>query len=267
MSQIFWSEPGLPFVEVRRAQKSRACYRPHTHPTWSIGVVDAGYSTFSYERSEPIRLAAGDVVVIQPHQVHSCNPDTDSAWSYQMLYLDDHWVQSVLVELEMGVLGLKRHHPTRIRDLGCYRAVTAFTAMLFQPYAVNYKESVLIELIGQIFASSTYTPEIKPPGWLRTIQLLLSEQYARDWPVAVLADIVGLSRYHFIRAFHAYTGMTPHAYLLDCRINQARNLLRTGCALADVAQILGFADQSHFHHAFKQRVAVTPRQYLMRQGS
>jgi len=52
--------------------------------------------------------------------------------------------------------------------------------------------------------------------------------------------------------------MTPHAYQLDLRINRARQLLRRGDAPADVAQQLGFADQSHFHRAFRQRVALTP---------
>jgi AraC-like DNA-binding protein len=70
-----------------------------------------------------------------------------------------------------------------------------------------------------------------------------------------------MSRYHFIRAFQREVGMTPHAWQLDLRINAARGLLDQGEPLADLALRLGFADQSHFQRAFKQRVAATPGDY------
>ena len=76
-----------------------------------------------------------------------------------------------------------------------------------------------------------------------------------------LAGQAGLGRYQLIRAFRAATGLTPHAYLLNARVNRGRLLLRDGLALADVAYQLGFADQSHFQRAFKQRVAATPGEY------
>lgn len=46
-SQRFWRDPRMPHVESRRASHSRACYKPHSHPTFSIGAVDAGSSVFS----------------------------------------------------------------------------------------------------------------------------------------------------------------------------------------------------------------------------
>ena len=42
-----WRDPALPFVESRRACHSRACYKAHSHPTFSIGAVDAGLSWFT----------------------------------------------------------------------------------------------------------------------------------------------------------------------------------------------------------------------------
>jgi len=63
------------------------------------------------------------------------------------------------------------------------------------------------------------------------------------------------------RALRAATGLTPHAYQIDLRINAARQRLRAGESLADVAHAVGFYDQSHFHHSFRERVAATPRHY------
>jgi AraC-like DNA-binding protein len=55
--------------------------------------------------------------------------------------------------------------------------------------------------------------------------------------------------------------MTPHAFLVNRRIQFARDQLRNGKLIADVALEAGFADQAHFQRAFKQHLAATPGQY------
>jgi len=67
-----------------------------------------------------------------------------------------------------------------------------------------------------------------------------------------------MSRYQLIRAFRAVTGMTPHAWQLNQRINLARERIRGGDRISDVAQHLGFADQAHFQRVFKAYAGVTP---------
>ena len=70
-----------------------------------------------------------------------------------------------------------------------------------------------------------------------------------------------LSASYLIRAFKLRYGMTPHAYLVNRRIQFARQQLRQGRLIADVALEAGFADQAHFQRAFKQHLAATPGQY------
>ncbi|WP_199775933.1 MULTISPECIES: helix-turn-helix transcriptional regulator [unclassified Enterobacter] len=70
-----------------------------------------------------------------------------------------------------------------------------------------------------------------------------------------------MSRYQLIRAFRAVTGMTPHAYQLNRRVNQARQWLQSGSEITDIAYRLGFADQSHFQRVFKAHTGVTPGCY------
>jgi AraC-like DNA-binding protein len=55
--------------------------------------------------------------------------------------------------------------------------------------------------------------------------------------------------------------MTPHAWQVNQRVNLARDRLRAGEAIAEVAYGLGFADQSHFQRVFKAHAAVTPARY------
>ncbi|KAF7599794.1 MAG: AraC family transcriptional regulator [Candidatus Dactylopiibacterium carminicum] len=261
MSQHFWSDPALPFAESRRAQHSRACYRPHTHPTLSVGAVDQGHSRLTLGDAAPLALQAGDVVVIPAQRLHACNPAPDEAWSYQMLYLDEAWLRALQTEGLAEDPGLRLGGPTLRRSPACHRALVALNAVLFSPTAIEEKEGALIDF-ASVLLLETERPAETAPIWLEGCLGLLREQCAQPWRVAELAAHAGLSRYHFIRTFRTHTGMTPHAFQLDCRINHARTLLRQGCGIAETAYNLGFADQSHFQQAFKARVSATPGEYL-----
>jgi AraC family transcriptional regulator len=78
-------------------------------------------------------------------------------------------------------------------------------------------------------------------------------------PLHEIAGACGLSVSHFSRAFHKSTGLAPHAWLLQVRVDSAKAMLRSGDAsLATIARACGFADQSHFARVFTSRVGLSP---------
>ena len=64
-----------------------------------------------------------------------------------------------------------------------------------------------------------------------------------------------------INTFKKYFGMTPHAYIVNKRIQYGQQELKKGAAIIDTALSAGFADQVHFQHTFKLLVAAMPNQY------
>lgn len=84
----------------------------------------------------------------------------------------------------------------------------------------------------------------------------------REISLAQLAAIVNLSEFHFGRLFKQTTGIAPHQYHLQCRIDRAKQLLLQGMAIARVAQTVGFSSQGHLNYHFKRRVGLTPKQFL-----
>jgi AraC family transcriptional regulator len=77
-----------------------------------------------------------------------------------------------------------------------------------------------------------------------------------------LAGECGYSRSHFLRMFRAATGVSPHRYLLQLRLEHAQELLKQGCeSLIDVAAACGFSSHAHMSRAFRQLLGVTPTEY------
>jgi AraC family transcriptional regulator len=77
-----------------------------------------------------------------------------------------------------------------------------------------------------------------------------------------LAQLAGLSRFHFLRAFKKTTAETPYQYLLRRRIERAQALLTEGSlSVTEIASAVGFKDSTQFIRTFRTKVGVTPGKY------
>jgi AraC family transcriptional regulator len=101
-----------------------------------------------------------------------------------------------------------------------------------------------------------------PAGKLRRVQELIAAELAGTVRLAQLAAAVGLSTYHFARAFKLTTGETPHSYIGRRRIEEARRLLReTRLPIAEIAVRVGFSSQAHLTTRFREVTGVTPARF------
>ncbi|MEO1350513.1 MAG: AraC family transcriptional regulator [Cyanobacteria bacterium J06635_15] len=83
-----------------------------------------------------------------------------------------------------------------------------------------------------------------------------------DLSLNQLAQLVDMSPHYFSQLFKQSTGLSPHQYIIQCRINRAKALLRnTQKSIAEIAYQVGFANQSHLNRHFKRTVGATPRQF------
>lgn len=78
-----------------------------------------------------------------------------------------------------------------------------------------------------------------------------------------LADLAGLSAYHFHRMFRLSRGVPPHVWVTECRISRARHLLQGPQPIAEIAAACGFSSQSHLTRVFKRHIGATPAAYRM----
>jgi AraC family transcriptional regulator len=152
--------------------------------------------------------------------------------------------------------------------------IMAMAIQLKQEIAGNHLDRLYLESVTMLLAlhllkhHSSVIKSLKPAaGRLSQVQFAMVQDYIlahldRNLSLQELADLVGLNPHYFCRLFKAACGLTPHQYLLKSRVDQAAQLLRsTQLPIADVAQQVGFYDQSRFTQVFRRWLGVTPKCY------
>jgi AraC family transcriptional regulator len=97
------------------------------------------------------------------------------------------------------------------------------------------------------------------PFVLQSVREYVAAHLASGIRLPRLASIAGLSPFHFARAFKVSTGLSPHAYVLHCRISLAKKLLsRTTLSIADIARRTGFTSSGQLSSRFRASTGTTP---------
>lgn len=134
-----------------------------------------------------------------------------------------------------------------------------------------YLDSLLTTLYTHLLRHySTKEPIQVLPGNLSLTTLNRVEEYieahlAEDLSLKQLATIAQISPNYFLTKFKESRGITPHQYIIQQRISQAKKLILAGKPLVETADLVGFTDQSHLTRYFKRIVGVTPKQFLQNQ--
>jgi AraC family transcriptional regulator len=103
------------------------------------------------------------------------------------------------------------------------------------------------------------------PARERKIRAYIVEHLSEDLSLDELARVVDMSPNYLISLFRQSTGVTPHKYVVQQRLERARTLMsQSGLTLLEVAQRCGFQDQSQFTTTFRRYFGVTPGQYKRR---
>lgn len=262
---LFWRDAQLPFIEARSIEDGRkVCYTRHSHEVFSIGAITSGKSTYLHEKTEQT-ISTGTVVVMNPGDVHACNPIDDRPWSYIMLYVDAQWLGSI--QQACGVaegLGFQPIGATQTRSPALFAGLLDLYSVLIDPTleALPKHEAALayFMLMQQTLGASSL-PIRKVNHKVERAAAYINQHFMRAIRLEEICQAASLSEAYLIRAFEQRYHMTPHAYLINRRIQHAQAQLRDGGQIAEVALQTGFADQAHFQRVFKKHLAATPGQY------
>ncbi len=158
----------------------------------------------------------------------------------------------------------------RIRD----RQIETIGMMLFAEFQENVNSKLYVDSLVNIFAVhllrqyATSKPSVTIyEGGLGDRQLMKVLEYInsyldQDIKLADLAALLGMSQFHFSHLFKQSLGISPHQYLLQQRVERAKQLLKqTKRTIVEIALDCGFSSHSHLSKQFRQITGITPTAY------
>lgn len=196
-----------------------------------------------WNRDVNILMVSLDDELLRSHAVELL--DTDQ---YEMF---PHLITQDALIYQMG-LKLQEQLKTNSSDSRLYAesAATFLAVHLLQNYSIQ--KALVREYAGGL-----------PKQELRKVTDYIDAHLTQDISLDAIANYLGISRYHFCRLFKQSTGLSPHQYVIQQRVERAKQLLKHGkLSIAETAIACGFNHQSHLHRHFKRLTGVTPGSFL-----
>ena len=232
----------------------------HAHDHFGIGVMGEGAQR-SWSGIGPVEAAAGDVIAVNPGEMHDGLPVQGRARGWRMLYFDPALVARETRDEARGEAEMAAPAFCDGVLAGRFsRAFTLLTEAAPDPLAIEQAlQRCLVRALRRHGARRP--PACGAAPAVARARRCLDEAPERPVTLAGLAALEGISRFQLIRGFARATGTTPHAYLVQRRVRLARRHLAAGAPVAEAALRSGFADQSHLTRAFVRQMGVTPARY------
>lgn len=268
----FFKDPGIHGVEISKVEDSSHIFPKHAHDgIFAFSLITSGASYCLGEERTDLSVNTGEIVALNPGQIHSGVPKDNQPISYWMLYTDIDTMAGFAGDIlkKKGVVPVFNNMVIQDHSLA-----THFLNLL-KSYERNSKGLKKQALLKYFFNSllqhtcKTKQADNTPGSTSDTINLArdyLSENLDMGISLDTVAKKVGFSRFHFIRQFKRHTGVSPHQFRIQRRIEAAKCLIRNGRPFSQVALETGFVDQSHFTNKFRQYTGATPSQYARLQN-
>ncbi len=234
----------------------------HTHDQFGIGVILRGAQKSMSGRGI-VEAEAGDVITVNPGEVHDGSPVGENGRSWRMLYFDPAALAGPILALTDGSAGSAELSRPAMRDPASAACFLSLFRTMTDPQGghseIEGRESLLLLLARLIERRDQVRPGV--PKAIEQARERIDDDPASLLSLGELAAIGGVSQFQLLRGFSKATGLTPHAYLVQRRLHRARRMIAGGTSLADAAQASGFADQSHMTRLFVRTYGMSPGVY------
>jgi AraC family transcriptional regulator len=171
----------------------------------------------------------------------------------------------VVGERVLIVPTLPAHDPLQHHIVLVLQAAVAAESAAEQLYVTVLSEALAVHFLRRYAATQPAQPVLSgglAPYKLQRTLAYIHAHLAQTLSLPTLAAVAQMSPTHFAHLFKHATGLAPHQYVSQCRIEQAKRLLAdTDLPLIEIGPQVGWADQSHFTALFRRHVAMTPKAY------
>ncbi len=266
----YWRSPDIAGLETCRVIDSKHSFPNHSHESiFALGIMEQGGAYCAGYGKEYGFMEQGDIALINPGQIHSGVPVTDKCITYRMLYLEIDLMNRIARDIFEDDSLTPEFADLIVRDKTLATLLKLLCSLMTNSQSILELDSVIFETVSTILENygDRKRKQVEPKREHRAVKQakeFLSENVEAKISLEEVSKAVGLSQYHFLRTFKRATGLSPHVYRTQQRLEKAKQMLKKGIPLAEIALATGFNDQSHFNNKFRQFTAATPHQYLSR---
>lgn len=262
-STKFWLIPEFHNLELFRAKAIHYHYARHSHSGYSIGVIEAGIGGNNYQGTTYL-APPQSIVLMNPDEAHTGYSAEEMPLTYRMFYPSVECIERLAIELQ--IKHLPHFTSAVVQNKTLAQKVLSLHAALEQSIEQIEQQSRLIEVLSAILlhyadVEIRSIQSNKEHNAVRLVKEYLHDHFSSNISLEQLVEITRLDRSYLIRIFRQAVGMPPYTYLNQIRVEKAKQFLRQGMAVADVAIAVGMSDQSHLTRHFKRISGVTPGHY------
>ncbi|WP_461535063.1 AraC family transcriptional regulator [Spongorhabdus nitratireducens] len=255
--------PGLELghLKVREFDFGRHCHGDH-----HIGLICRG-GLRQYQKGANHSLGPGMIALTNPDELHYGQDLARDGFELRVFGISPDLAVQLQPLWGVGSTTLNFNQPV-IENPQLFQDLVSFHRTVTNPDADPlWVQSRWLELMQQLISGTDSTQLPSDHSGLSTQAVNIIRDYClanidRKISLTELGKLLDLDQYRLLRQFRKTMHFTPHAWLVQLRLDYARQLLRSGkTSICEAAHASGFCDQSHLCRVFRKAYGITPSSF------
>jgi len=227
---------------------------------FSFVYLTQGTGTFQVKGSRPLSVTAGDVLLIRPGLWHDYAPHLETGWKEYWVMFNGNQAETLVSQVDLPRRAPLVHYG---EDKALHHLFTQMLDVAAEapPCSDIIHTGLILQMAALIQSQIQLRREQgdREESFIRQAKQRMATIGEQPLNMKALAHGLGVSYPHFRRVFKQSTGLPPQQYLLNLRVNHAKQLMEdSDMKLSDVARRVGFEDPYYFSRLFKHKTGISP---------
>lgn len=251
-------------LELLKGSYTNFQFKPHFHESYTLIIIIGGVADYSYQKEKYV-VPSGSFMVLNPGEIHTGKSIGHERWDFVSMYIPQDFMRDSIKHYGNNYL------PYFDKKIYHDRTLAAQGLRFFENWIASKNDSIehrvsFLQFLANVitkYSSSNYSPFQSLNDDLSvasSIKDYIHERYESNIKLNDISKLSGLSQFHALRIFKSLYGIPPRQYMINLRVEKAKELLQHHSS-TDVALKTGFFDQAHFIRSFKSRVGISPKQF------
>jgi len=261
----YYQHEDIDGLEILNCRDSHFTFPLHVHLDYCIWINTACCENI-FQKGQSKLLKPGYFGVISPGDVHSNAPCESKDRNLKTFYLSPDKIKDIYLKNLNSKENVSEFRTDFYKSIEMIRLLLELEATLLSSCSSLERQTAFLMMVLQLGNICGETPHrsnrhLAEDRRLKKIFEIFNDRMEENLSLDEVASQVSCSPHYLIRFFKKAIGLTPHAYLIQLRLERAKRLLSAGNSIADTAIQTGFNDQSHLYKYFQRRYGQTPRIY------